>query len=279
MRLHTIFGSLFLTVAIALLSINVVGIAAGERYFWQADPQQDWQRTYVRIQELESLERRADESHEAYALRITRAVALHMLHYWVPDDERGSWDAVSRMYLPLTENYVVYWAGLKDHLKGKSRGIEFYDAEVALRRGYGYCSQQAMILVDLLNDNGVPTTTVGLGGHVVAEAEIRPNIRWLLDPDYNVIVPHSLQDVEDRPGLIRTYYAGAGYPAATVDLLEKIYAAESNVQVSLSSQLKSKARNNRDLQRTYILKWAIPVTLLLVGVWLLRRRGSNATFA
>lgn len=247
-----------------LMGVNLTGLFWGDRFFWQPPVEPDFQRTVERIDES-SLNKLRDESEEVYFDRITKGLALHTIHYWLDFPERASWSELSTLYVPLTENYVIYFNGLKRYWQGTARGREFYDAAIAMRRGYGFCSQHAMILVDVLTRNGFANSKVGLSGHVVLEATLRPGVQWVLDADYGVVVPHSMAEIEKAPEIIRPYYMQTGLTKSTVDMLVDIYGAKGNSRLSPERQEREWKKDQKSLRQVYALKWLIPAVLMAIA--------------
>ncbi len=70
------------------------------------------------------------------------------------------------------------------------------------------CSQQAIIVVGILNDSGIDAEMLGLAGHVVLRASVSDDSWYVADPDFGVIIPHDIPEIEANPELVRPYYRG-----------------------------------------------------------------------
>jgi hypothetical protein len=63
--------------------------------------------------------------------------------------------------------------------------------------GKGDCSERAAVLQDLLISQGIPSRFIGLGGHVVLEAQNEAG-NWILDPDYGVVIKTGIDELEGQ---------------------------------------------------------------------------------
>lgn len=208
------------------------------------------------------------------AIRLTFAVNQAMLHYW---DEDGM--GAIPLRVPWWENY---WLWLASYVKPEIfRQYEFMDARKAVERGVGLCSQQALVLEQLLERRGIEAEIVGLDGHVVVTARIKwdtgDSAEWLLDPDYGVIIPHSLAEVESQPDLIRPCYEFGGYSAEQIETLTGIYGPAGNRRFAGAREWY--AHKYWFERASYAAKWALPLLLMapwmLAGYWKARRKGQQ----
>lgn len=206
-------------------------------------------------EQLSSIQKGSDETAAAFASRANEAVYKGIAHYW---DDAGR-DRYN-LHVPVSENFLLYAAGF---LFPKHFGkYEFTDAERAIERGAGLCSQHAIVLVHLLESSGVDAGILGLGGHTVAYAATEKG-EWILDPDYGVVVERSPESVQANPGMIRKAYEEAGLSAQQVDDLVGIYGPDANrAYPSIQSYKSWKAIVE---QLAYFLKWMLPVCLIGLG--------------
>jgi len=100
----------------------------------------------------------AEESDLAFVERVTDRVHNNM---------EKRWDNTS---VPFFENYVLY--GAKFILPSKFAEYEYCDYRKALRRGFGLCSQYAMIMSAILEENNIEVGIVDTGNHVLTYAGI-----------------------------------------------------------------------------------------------------------
>lgn len=221
------------------------------------------------------LVRRPGESDEEFAVRATYVVNRGMAHYW-KDEGIDKF----RLRLPPWENYL-FWVASFVNPKRYAKW-EFANPDKALERGVGLCSEHAIVLVHALRRNGVPATIVGLDGHVVAMALVRPETFYLLDADYGVVLPHSIMEVQQDPEIVRPYYA-AKYPPQVADYLVEVYGPEGNRMDPSGERIYTAGKRRREAV-FYTAAWAIPVAFMapygigmavvtLVGA--ARRRGKR----
>jgi hypothetical protein len=87
------------------------------------------------------------------------------------------------------------------------------------------------------------------------------NTWWIFDPDYGVVIPNNITQIEANPELVRPYYAAAGYTPKKVDSLVSYYR-ESGNQVTDGIIGYSRFRYYYEYA-SYVMIWIIPALLLL----------------
>lgn len=194
--------------------------------------------------------RRGNESNEAYAIRLTTVVHKGMASYGAE---------VERLHgqIPIHENYLLHLAGYL--YPPLFNPYEFCNVEKAIARGLGICSQQCMIMTELLTANGVDARIVGLSGHIVVTAQVDSleDIWWTFDPYYNKIIPHAIQEIESDPERVRTAYAGQ----PNADALIAIFGPEGNVRYRSAREYAGWKKCAIE-RLSYIAIWIIPIGLL-----------------
>jgi hypothetical protein len=213
------------------------------------------------------------KSRQTYVRRVTQAVNQGVVNYW---DSEGIDEYHLRV--PFCENYILF---LASHVWPEEfEKYEFMDYRRALRRGVGLCSEQAIILAGALESRGIPTRIIGLGGHVVAAAQVDPEADqwWLLDADFGVVIPLARKEIEEDPTVIRPYYCNRGYLDEEIGPLVEIFGKEDNVRFDDVSQYSP--RKYAFEKATYFLVWIIPIALMApLGVRLrLHRRRAGGRF-
>lgn len=213
-----------------------------------------------------------DISDSMKVARLTKTVNRAMLHYWYK--EKGE---AYNIKIPISENYILYTLGV---IYPERFGMyEFVNWRKGIERGVGLCSQQAIVETEILNENGIEASVVGLDGHVVVTAKIE-NDRWIMaDPDYGVIIPFDLKEIESNTNIIKPYYY-SGFESYYVNyeslgskmefdkniglLIEKIrqfYGPEGNV---INNDYFSHSHNNAKIEKlAYLWIWLIPLILSL----------------
>jgi glycosyltransferase involved in cell wall biosynthesis len=193
-----------------------------------------------------------------YVVELNQAVNQGIAHYW-RDEGINKYN----IRIPLHENYLLFIAGYLD--PEEYRKYEFVDYRKAIERGIGLCSQQAIIMSEILMKKNIPSFITGLSGHVVLRAQVDENRDewWVLDPDYGIIIPYDIDFIENDPKVIRPFYEQAGYNQKQIDLLENIYAKEGNVVSKEQGARGYQFKRFRDEPRFYFFKWVIPIILIV----------------
>lgn len=161
------------------------------------------------------------------------------------------------MTVPAWENYFLH---LFSFLKPSTYvSYELSGYRHALERGIGQCGQQAMTVIGFLEEHGFNTGFVQLNGHVVATAEVAPGEWYVLDPDYGVSIPHSIDELATNRTLVETYYNR---------FIERgpwqLYGTQPN-EVTYGGAGMRYPRGSMIEEIAYFAKWAFPIALLLFG--------------
>ncbi len=217
------------------------------------------------------MERRAGESEKDYARRMTLLVNQGIAHQWEKSNAFKY-----RMTVPPWENYFLFAKSIISPKRYKR--YEYADYKKAAERGVGLCSQHVVVLESVLAREGMEANVVVLGGHVVARVEA--DGAWIMaDPDYGVIVPEDITEIEKDPKLVLPYYRGiekqyadpSRKGALTAEDMVRIYGHEGNfVLRGAEDYLGTEAVYFE--RYSYIAKWALPVLLVLPFIsWLWKR--------
>jgi len=206
------------------------------------------------------------------AASITKAceiVAAGMVHYWPAPTQRDH--AIECRFLEHPDLWIrmkwLDWRGGDESMLTGLRRLERADWRTALLVGVGYCSQQATVLARYLREQGVDACAMGLGGHVVTVAAI-PQGQWVLDPDYGVVLPHSLRELEEKPELVRGYYEAIGTPQEMLDKLVSIYGPEGNSEY-FGGEVEISRIERRPMRIRQLAFWG-GLAALAGGLWLRR---------
>ena len=239
-------------VGVLLLSINVFGL-----FLTMRNPEIYTESKLVFTNDIllteeefyKEFEKISDLSVKEYVYEANRIVNQGIAHYWTDD-------AIKKYNLrvPVWENYIMFFRSFYDSSFLK---YEFCSSKKAIERGVGMCSQQALILTDILNKRGIKTNLVGLYGHVVVTSLVddKKDEWWVLDPDYGVVLKKDLLSLESDPVLLESVYKNAGVVG--------IYTTDKDnsiVEGGVSAYLgEGYCRNER---YDYILIWVIPIVLV-----------------
>ncbi|MBZ9756905.1 hypothetical protein LB524_16565 [Mesorhizobium sp. ESP6-5] len=208
-----------------------------------------------KVGNVEDLYRRQSEPMQAYLERLTTAVAGGMVHYWTEGDRWAVAD-VPYTRIGIFDNYLLWILSFRPEYRQTLQNYEFVTPRKALDRGYGFCSQVSKIVYSVLADQGIEATIYSVPEHTVVESN-----GSILDSDYGVFVPHSLEDVQQDPSIIDDYYAQFG---PMLPLLRRAYG-QAWQPLGTAEDFNSVRAYEAKFER---LKWAPPLAFLGSGVLL-----------
>jgi hypothetical protein len=217
-----------LCLALFLLGLNITGIFINLRndQIYKANLQYKFNVSLTEKETYESLDQvfRMDISDSVKAVEACDIISRGMAHMW---ENADSSDLVRyNLQIPPYENYILY---LFSYLNFRFEKYEFLNWRKALERGVGACSQHAIVLAEVLIENDIVANIVLLEGHVVVTAQVEGG-KWItLDPDFGVVIPYSISEIEKRSDIITEFYAKEGYTPEIIDNLKRIYGKEGNV--------------------------------------------------
>jgi hypothetical protein len=262
-RIKNVLKFLFVAGCV-LMAINAVGLFVplrnSEIY---TDPltafPNDITLTYEEFRQ--QVQREPGESGRDYVYRLTSVVNRGMAHYW----HNEGLDKY-RIHVPVWENYILYLGGLiqPQHLVK----YHFQSIEKTMERGVGWCSQEAMLITRLFLREGFNAQTVFKPDHVVARVQLDDGSWLISDPDYGVVLPFDISDIEANPGIVKPYYksiprndwAARGQNYEPVEeVMATIYSDPGTWYLTRDGDLASLARSE---DTVYALKWMIPAGLL-----------------
>lgn len=172
--------------------------------------------------------------------------------------------------IPFWENYFLY---VFRYLKPSTYlNYELSGFRRAIERGIGQCGQQTMALIGFLEEHGFNTGFVHLNGHVAATAEVSPGEWYILDPDYGVSIPHSLEELENNQELVETYYH------KFIDQNPwQMYGVKPELnEITYGGAKMRYPRGSRIEEVVYAAKWIFPALLLLFALGGLSARAWSA---
>jgi len=250
-------NALFL-LGIGLMALNLIGLVTPPRSselinetatYFVNDLTLSEQEFYQRLEAL-------DPSHRSdYLTQLSRLVSESVMHYW-QDEHRAEY----RILLPWSENFILRALA---YVNPKYFAMyEFQDHRKAIARGVGLCSQHSIITAGFLAEQGIPAKLIELHGHVILTAEVDEGQWWLLDPDYGLVLPFSLQEAEENPAEVAQFYQRAGFSDYDVDKVEEFFRTDNNI--IFDGGAESYQTWLFVIEKiSYVAKWAIPVGLLL----------------
>ena len=261
-----------LVVGAVLTGLNLWGLGAGfeQRLGGERPPERSTDAEQV----SGSLVRRPGESYRTYFDRLTASIHDLMTH------------TEERYVVPAHENWLLHAAR---YIVPSYRDYEFADHRRALERGAGLCTQFASAQFDVLTGQGLEPRSALFARHAIVAVRPPGGEEVLLDADFGVVMPFSLKALRANPSRARPYYLSLD-PRSTPlpGFSRERIAAEA--ERAFGGQLVALAEGTSTPQRAtaervaYILKWPLPLLLLLLGVSLLpalreRRRGLVAAMS
>lgn len=260
---------IFFTGGVALLLVNMVGLTQSLRNtdIYEENIPEGFGITLTQSEFYSQIENTVADR-EKYLEHIARTVNEGIAHYWADDGIEKY-----NLRVPFSNNYLLYFASYVHptlYLK-----YEFTDYRRAVERGVGLCSQHAMIASEILRKNNIPSNIVLLDGHVVlrAEASNERGDWWVLDPDYGVLIPHDIYEIENSPALVREYYSSAAFSDQIVEELVSVYGQPGNSVIDGQGARSYQAKKWVVERFAYVAIWLIPAIMMLpIG---LRRFGRS----
>lgn len=244
-------GVVLIVISVVLIIANLAGRMRWPRYADRAaaatrdDPIFDRVAPFTSI---ENLQRNSGESAEQYALRLTHDVNRCFVHHIYETSPN----------VPFTQNWILWLLGWLPI--GFFRRYEFIRAERALKRGFGFCSQCALILVDLAQHNALRAHVLRFPGHVVAEIGTSEGTALICDADYGVSLPGPADSLATRRNEIHAAYAGrtsAERAANVVRILTSGFETFGTRDIASRRLFEDAA---------FALKWLVPVAGIFLGL-------------
>jgi len=172
-------------------------------------------------------------------------------------------DGIEKYHLrvPFYENFILFGASFM--YPALFLKYQFVDYHRAVERGVGLCSQEDFVLTGILREKGIKAKIVGLSGHVVVTAPVddAQDTWWIFDPDFGVVIPNDISQIEENPELVRPYYAAKGYSTQKIESLVSDYGEGGNKVVD---GIIGYSRFRYYFEyASYIMIWVIPVIFIL----------------
>ena len=187
----------FFIVGITLLNLNIFGLLISLRntdIYTETEVLFKDDITLSRKEVKNGIIRKANESDKEYVYRINKIINKGTAHYWKNEGIKKY-----NLRVPIWENYLL-------HFNYFNKKYEYSNYKKAIERGVGLCSQQAIIVTGILNDNGINAQIIGLSGHVVLRTEVENNIWYIVDPDYGIIIPYDIFEIEKKYKVFSTNF-------------------------------------------------------------------------
>lgn len=201
----------------------------------------------------EKLEIMKEEEKLVYLNRILKLMSDHMINIWPIDNRYHEFN----QRLPFHENFILFFASF---FKPEYQRYEFVDYRKGLARGIGQCSQYSIILVGLLNDNGIEAKILPLEGHVVTAVKAQGQKWYVVDPLKSIVLPYDISELEENPDLI-VKTCQKTHQAQAINELTKYIVKPNQPMVTILEYSGWKTYYFEKF--SYIAKWVLPILLML----------------
>ncbi|GAF75266.1 unnamed protein product, partial [marine sediment metagenome] len=157
--------------------------------------------------------------------------------------------------IPVYDNYIL-WARASIIRDYYYVFYDFADWRKAINRGVGVCTQYAIALSELLNENGFKTYVAILNSPNICDIHaVVVSDTFTLDPTYNIAVGFNLKEIEQNHSLVEAAYQNTNTPLRYVQM----YSSGNTMVMEMDVFMP----NYRFDKLTYWLIWIIPLLLLL----------------
>ncbi|MEE9319152.1 MAG: hypothetical protein V3U76_01785 [Granulosicoccus sp.] len=219
---------------------------------------------------MDLLERRDDEDSYSYTTRVNTVVqdAMAHIHNWEshPPD-------LYMQRVPFYENYFLHLLGRFSD-QPYIRRYHFADYRKSLERGIGICGDHAVVMSQLVAQTGTKSSLLAFpAGHVLLATHEPDGKFGIFDADFGVNFMVDDLDMLKDQDVIAKAYSAQGYPddevAEMVGILGTSYDEYSDTYDFMKRRYIFE-------KVSYVMKWLMPVTFVLFGLYLLRAQRSVA---
>lgn len=255
--------TVLLLISIILLGINIYGEfqSLTPDGVLNTDLRFRQDKTLTFKESLTAIERERNESDADYVRRLNDVVAKSLAHiHW---NENNDIDLYYQR-VPIWENYILYIMSLVTNMPEYSK-YHFGDYERSLERGIGICGDASMIMSQILEKEGIESQIVSFPGHVILEAKLGNGEKVLSDADFGVILPYSVEELNEAPYLAIDHYKNKGFSDREVGGLVRSYGLENEKWDGVKHFITKKYYFE---YFAYFIKWAFPLAMLLM-VWMI----------
>lgn len=264
-RATLIFAILFFSTGLSLLAVNLTGLfldirpqnIEAEYLRFNNDQEYSYQQT------LSNIEWQDQDDALNYSERLTDTIAKGMAHINWNDYETHKFNQL----IPIWDNYFLYFMGKFSGIPEYER-YHFADYQKSLYRGIGICGDASMVMSQLLGKQQIQNRIISFPGHVVVETLVKPNTFYTHDADFGVVLPYSVVEIHENPGVIISYYQAKGYSTREIQNLMLAYRLPYQTWSGVTHFITKKYYFEKI---TYFLKWPVPIVLLIVGLILFRQ--------
>jgi len=242
----------------ALIMLNIWGIISPPDYRSGLNSHpQSYEQT---ISNIDALWIRFGSSKE-FIREATKSYNSGIVYWWPKDASvsfKDNWILTLAQYM----DPLIRLAGLKNDDEPLFSRFESYRYERALGRGFGICSQNAVGFSDLMHRRyGLDVRPLGLGGHVVALAQLADGSVLTVDPSVSVVLPFGPNKFDSEADAILEVYRRIGNES-----LGRTYDPDNNFVAQNAGELNYSAAAGWKMEAirwfeyaSDWLMWLIPV--------------------
>lgn len=265
MKLILTCAVLLIVASLMLLSINFFGLFKSIRPSNLTSMDLRFKNDYPIDYQvaLNKLMRQTSQSHDEYLTQVTNVVAEAVAHVnWNEETDPSKYNQL----VPIWENYILYFMGKFSGIPEYQK-YHFINYQRSLKRGIGICGDASMITSQVLSKSNIDNQIVSFKTHVVIATKTEDGKEITLDPDYGVVIPFSVDKIADDPAIVSPYYSEAGYSDREAVGVQEVYFSRFQRWDGVKHFVTKKYYFEH---LSYILKWALPLTGLLMG-WIVIR--------
>ena len=208
------------------------------------------------------------ETDKQYAKRLTLDLAGGIAHV--------EWEAFDpdlfHQRVPVWENYILHLMGVVTSIPEYQR-YHYANPYRSIERGIGICGDASMTLSGLLDEQGIANKIITVPGHVMVEAYFDGE-PLLLDADFGVVLEQGIMFYEQNPqALISAYQQQLGRVNDGELMIAGNLIKDGFKYWNGTSHFITKKYYFEKV--AYVVKWAFPVTLLLIAMVMWRKTGRR----
>ena len=266
-----ILAGFMITIGTALLLVNLYGLTqdiqpkqiTGRDFRFPVD------KTLSYEEVLPLLVKTEEQSTVEFSIHSSETISKALAHiHWNEETD----PTIFHQRVPVWENYFLYIMSFITQMPEYEK-YHYADYQRSLKRGIGICGDASLVMSQVLDENGINNQMVSFPGHVILEADTGTGAKYTYDPDFGVSIPHSIEAISASPDIVRGYYLSKGYSEREVKVLTSLYSKNFERWDGVTHFMTKKYYFE---QFAYIMKWPLPLLLLIMGYQLIRRSPPKA---
>jgi len=253
------FYSAVLLSGIVLMGINLTGLFLNLNQIdfleHEVRFKNDVELTYN--ESIQLLKRNDGESDMDYSFRVNDVISKRLAHIYWNKYEPEKFNQL----VPIWENYFLYFMGKFSGIPEYKR-YHFANYSRSLKRGIGICGDASMVMSQVLNKEGIENKIASFNGHVVSAVQLNDGKQIVLDADFGVSMPFSIEEIHQNPSLVDRYYLDQAHQPEQIESLKESYIGRYKLWDGVEHFITKKYYFEKI---SYALKWPLPIFLILVA--------------